>query len=381
MSGLEPGAAIKVGAVLSLRGRFAPQGRQARDGLSLWVEDVNAAGGLEVRDRDAQWPVELIVYDDESRSGPAAARAEHLIVNDRVDLLVGPYGSSLTLVVAAVAERHRKVLWNHGGASDVVTRQGLRWVVSLLSPASQYFVGILEMIRSVAPGVRRLVLLHRASGTFAPTVIAGAETYARQHGFQIALQARYPPAPSELASLVAHVAACEPDVVLGVGRTEDDLRFARAWRTAGRGTALIGLVATPIQLFRQTLGSDADGFVGPSQWEPSLRYRPDIGPAPAAFAARFHERYSAEPDYPAAQAYAAGLMAQRCIDVAGTLQDEPLRATANRLELTTLYGDFKLDPVTGEQLGHRLVAVQWQGEQKLVVWPEAVAEAPLRMLS
>ncbi len=111
-----------------------------------------------------------------------------------------------------------------------------------------------------------------------------------------------------------------------------------------------------------------------------MGYRPDIGPTPTAFATRFRARHGVEPDYPAAQAYAAGLVAQRCIEATGTLQNEPLRDAANQLVLTTLYGHFKLDAMTSVQIGHQLVVVQWQAGQKRIVWPEAVAQASPQLL-
>ena len=94
------GPAIKVGAALSLSGPFAAHGRQAQRGLALWAEDANAAGGLVVRDRGGQWPVALVIYDDASRSAQAIAATEKLLGDERVDLLIGPYPSMLTLAVA-----------------------------------------------------------------------------------------------------------------------------------------------------------------------------------------------------------------------------------------------------------------------------------------
>src|ERR687886_998532 len=111
---------IKVGIALSLSGRFAAQGNQAQHGLLLWAEDVNNTGGLFVRGRGGKEPVELVVHDDESKREPAAARVEELIIKDRADILIGPYSSALTLAVAPVAERYRKVMWNHGGSSDAI---------------------------------------------------------------------------------------------------------------------------------------------------------------------------------------------------------------------------------------------------------------------
>src|SRR5437763_6950245 len=159
------GLTTKVGAALSLSGPFAAHGRQAQHGLALWAEDANAAGGLVVRDRGGQWPIALVIYDDASRSAQATAATEKLLGDECVDLLIGPYSSMLTLAVAPVAERHGKVLWNHGGASDAVTRAGFRGVVSLLSPASHYFVGLLELVRTRDPTRRRVARRRGAHGT------------------------------------------------------------------------------------------------------------------------------------------------------------------------------------------------------------------------
>lgn len=368
--------AITVGAALSLSGRFAIQGQQAQRGLTLWAADTNVAGGIYVADRSAHLPVELLIFDDASRSAQAVAASEHLIGADRVDLLVGPYSSVLTLAVAPVAERHRKVLWNHGGSTDAVTSQGLRYLVNLLSPASHYFTGVLDMARELDPAATRVALLHGVRGTFPQAVIGGAETYARQQGLQIVCKAPYPPLESDFTSLAAQVAALHPDIILGVGQTEADLAFARQL-TQQRSTAVvIGLVAAPIALFPQTLGADAHGMVGPSQWEPGVRYTPELGPTPVGFTAHFRHQFQVDPDYVAAQAYAIGLVIQRCIELTGTLRDESLLEAARILDLTTFYGNFKLDRATGAQIGHRLVVVQWQHGAKRIVWPPAAAEQP-----
>jgi branched-chain amino acid transport system substrate-binding protein len=367
--------AIKVGAALSLSGGFALQGRQAARGLRLWAEDVERAGGVAVRDRDGRLPVEMVIYDDESRTGLAAARVEKLIAEDRVDLLIGPYSSALTMAAAPVADRYRKVLWNHGGASDAIARRNFRFVVGLASPASQYFVGILRMLMHVAPSATRVAFVYGARGTFPPAVIAGAERYARDNGMRVILKAPYPPAREGLAALGAQLTTQSPDVILGVGRMEEDVQFARTLKAQRVRARAMGVVAAPLREFAAALGRDTHGFLGPSQWEPGARYRPDVGPAPAEFVARFRDRFGGEPDYPAVQAYAAGLVAQRCVEAAGTLRDGPVREEADKLDFTTLYGRFKLAAPAGEQIGHSMVIVQWQDDRKPIVWPPEVAEA------
>jgi ABC-type branched-subunit amino acid transport system substrate-binding protein len=126
------------------------------------------------------------------------------------------------------------------------------------------------------------------------------------------------------------------------------------------------------------LGQEADGFCGPSQWEPMLRDQPDLGPRSSEFARRFRDRFGTAPDYPAAQAYAAGLIAAECVRRAGSLAQDALRRAAGDLDLTTFYGRFRLDPQSGQQVGHAMVVVQWQRGRKEIVWPPTAATAPFQ---
>jgi branched-chain amino acid transport system substrate-binding protein len=134
-------------------------------------------------------------------------------------------------------------------------------------------------------------------------------------------------------------------------------------------------VAAPIQQFRDALGRDAEGFIGPSQWEPNAGYEADYGPAAGLVIASL-SRLGPEPvDYPMVQAYAAGLVAQRCLEEAGDLEPATLRAAAARLDFSTFYGRFKIDPDTGRQVGRSGVVVQWQQGRKVVVWPPEQRQA------
>src|SRR4029453_18018553 len=77
-------------------------------------------------------PLRLVRLDAASSASRARENAARLLTAERVDLLLGPYGSGSTLAVARVAAAHRKILWNHGGASDAVTEAGSAFVVSVL---------------------------------------------------------------------------------------------------------------------------------------------------------------------------------------------------------------------------------------------------------
>ncbi len=69
------------------------------------------------------------------------------------------------------------------------------------------------------------------------------------------------------------------------------------------------------------------------------------------------------------QAYAGALVAQRCVEAAGTAADAALRSLAGILDFSTFFGPFKINPETGRQTGHSMLIVQWQQGRKVVVWP------------
>ena len=358
---------ITVGMPISLSGRYALQGRQCCAGLQCYAGDLNRAGGLLFPARGRRLSLKITVYDDRSDEATAQALTERLI-NEGVDLLFGPYGSGLTAVAAAVAERHQCVLWNHSGAAAVGPSP---WVVGVLTPAEQYFGTLLDLLHTRQPPPRRVVLFHADTG-FAAAVAGGVHAWAREKAIPVATEV-YPSgtSPARVRALLESPA----DVVLGVGRIEDDLMLARALR-AGRTTGrLVGVVAAGIARFREELGDEADGFLAPTQWEPAVHYQQDYGPSAEEFLRSYGASTAVPLDYPAAQAYAAGLVAQRCIEEAGSLEPGALRAAAARCRMLTFYGAFAIDPASGRQTAHRMLVVQWQHGRKRIVWPAEVAEA------
>ena len=366
---------ITVGMAVSLTGQFSGQGIQALAGARAWVQDCNSEGGIYVASAGRKLLLRLTHYDDESAPGVAAALTERLILEDRVDLLLGPYSSVLNMAAAPVAERHRRVLWNHGGASDGINQQGYRWTVSILTPASTYLHGVIGLVTETDPEAHRLAILYSVRGSFPKTVASGVKAYALEKGFQVVYSASYRPPLDDFSPWLDEMAEKEPDVVIGVGRIQDDLALARQIAERPFQARMIAVVAAGIGQFHEELGGLATGFLGPSQWEPGADYAPDYGPS-ARELARRHDMFGPRGgDYAMAQAYAAGLVAQRCVEESGSLQNQALREVASRLDLTTFYGRFKLEAGTGLQVGRSVVIVQWQGDGKRVVWPPELRQA------
>ena len=365
---------VKVGITSSLTGRFQGQGRQALAGATAWVKDTNDKGGIHLRALGKSLLVELVHYDDESVAQTARTMTERLVVEDQVDLLLGPYSSVLTLEAAKVAEKYQVVLWNHGGASDQVHSSGLEWIVSILTPASQYLSGVLDVMKELEPGARRVAILYSDRGTFPTAVVNGAEAHARKQGFRIVFKSSYHPPLNSYLSMLDDLADKRPHLVLGVGTIEDDLLLAQQMVQLQVKPKMVALVAAGIKQFVEVLGESASGFVGPSQWEPAAAYVPDYGPSMQQLAQGPEGLRLTESDYAMAQAYAGGLVAQKCVEGGGSLDNRVMREVAHKQDFTTFYGRFKVDPVSGCQIGRTVVIVQWQDGKKIVVWPKELRQ-------
>ena len=362
---------IGVGLSVSLTGQFSSQGRRVLEGLRYWVDDCNTAGGLRLNQSSVPLPVRLLHYDDESRLARAAGIARRLIDEDRVDILFGPYSSSLTLASARVCEEKGVALWNHGGASDAVQFGGFTRVVSILAPASSYLSRVVDFLANRHPRSRKAAVLRSSQGTFPKAVGDGFVERARQANWEVVFDESYEPDCPGFRRAVKRLGECSPDVVVGVGRIQDDLALAKELATASMDAEAMVVVAAGVSQFGKEMGAFAEGFIGPSQWEPGLANVPDHGPTTAELRERHAGFQEGEADYTMAQAYAAGLVVERCVMEAGSLDGTDLVEAAKRLRFTTFYGSFEIDPANGAQVGKMVPLVQWNGGRKRVVWPNA----------
>jgi hypothetical protein len=98
----QSGAPIKIGYSMSLTGGLAPNGKSALLAQRIWEEDTNAQGGMLGR------PVKLIYYDDKSSPSEIPSIYTKLLDIDKVDFIIGAYGTALTAPAMPIVIQRRK---------------------------------------------------------------------------------------------------------------------------------------------------------------------------------------------------------------------------------------------------------------------------------
>lgn len=365
---------IKIGVASAVTGRFSAEGKFGFDGMKLWEDEVNARGGILVKEFGKKLPVKLIHYDDESDRDKVAKLVERLVVEDQVHLLLGPYASPQGIAAAPIAEKHKMPMFHWGVATDALWDQGVSWNVGLITPASQYLWGTLEMIKKFQPGAK-IAILH-ADDAFSVEAAKGAAKRAQETGLQIVFSQKYPADIKDFTPILLRLKELKPDALIGGGHVVSGLLLSRQLLEQKLDfIKLISLlVVVPIAQFGKELGPQAEGFMGPSQWEPGVSYRPEFGPTNADFVKRFQGKYNYVPEYRAAQGYFVGWHLEKIIEEAGSLAPEKILDAAKKLKFTTSYGVYEVTSGL-KQLGHTMVTVQWQGGKAVIVWPPGAAEA------
>ncbi|MCD6306136.1 MAG: amino acid ABC transporter substrate-binding protein [Deltaproteobacteria bacterium] len=371
---------IVIGHPACLSGKYAKAGEQAVGGIKACVEWVNTTyGGVQVGDKKI--PLKYKYYDCESKKEVVTSLIGRLVSVDKVNVIFAPYSSGLTLRGAPVAESRRILYMDHGGASNAIFRQGFRYIVQTIGPATRYHEGTLDMIHKIAPNDKRLALAYEDS-EFAKMVMEGARDHAKKLGFEIVFERTYPKGVTDLTPLLSALKVSKPDLVLGGGHFEDGQLFNRQMADLNIDVNALSLIAAAtLPAFYRALTTMAEGVMGPSHWEFGVKYSaeqakatglPWIGPSQDQFMALFKKFTKKDmlPDYHAAEAGAQVLAYVLGVQKAGSMDSTKVRQALGELKFMSFYGGWKVDE-SGMQVGHSMVDVQWQDGKRVIVWPEA----------
>ena len=352
-------ADVVVGASVALTGKYARTGQEQLQGFQMWVEEVNARGGLLGR------KVALKYYDDESKPETGAKLYEKLITDDKVDLLIGPYSSDVTLAASTVAEKHGMPMVSSGASSSEIWERGYKNTFGLYTLADTYMDQILELGK--AKGLKKIALVYENT-SFPRDVAKGVRNKAKALGMQIVFDEEYGKASTDFTSTIVKIKAKKPDMIIGGSYLPDSTGFMRQAKENRLYTKIFVFAVGPgLPDFGRNLGLDAEGVMGNTQWEPTLNI-----PGAKEFAGKYKTRHGHEPGYHAGGGYGAGQVLEAAVKQAGSFERDKLRKALFELDTVTAFGRFKVD-ATGKQIGKPAYAVQWINGERHVVLPAAAA--------
>jgi len=362
----QKGPPIRIGATVSLSGKYLEPSAMVLDAMRLWEKQVNQRGGLLGR------PVQLVLYDDQSRPELVEKFYHRLIVKDKMDLLLSPYGTPLTQKASELSERHKFVMLAAAASGETLWRRGYKYLFGVYTPAGRILIGFLDVI--ARQGLESLAILFENTPHNISTA-RGAESWAKRLGLQVKYCQAFREGKEEIYQLLRESLDTRPDALIFCSYPEDSYIMLDLLKQAKfRPKAICESIAPSLPSFYHRGGSMAEGIFGPSQWEPHIRIP---FPGTKEFIENFKKLAHRTPSYHAASAYAACKIIEKGIKHNQSLDRERLRDYILSLDTVTIVGRFRVDS-TGMQLAHSPLLIQWQDGKKEIVYPHSMQTAPPR---
>lgn len=354
---------VRIGVSLGLTGNYKAPAAMQKRGYELWLEEVNARGGLQGR------PVELLIHDDQSDPATAVRFYREFVTGGDVDHVFGPYSSELTAAVAPFVDEAGYPMLAPGAAAEAIWQNGYGGVFGMWMSASRYSQGMLRL--AYEAGLKTIAILH-ADDPFSEGIAMGARKWAPYLKFRVIVDERFAIGTRDLTQQMRRARDAGAELVIVAGHRDEAVNARQAAATLGwEPPAFFATVGPALAEWKEAMGDNAEGAFATTIWEPheSVTY-----PHSQEFTTAFRQRFGVDPSYHAATAYAAGQILEAAISQAGGLDKHNVRAALFDLDTYTITGRFAVDH-TGMQVKRLGMILQWQDGKKEIVWPEEVRSA------
>jgi branched-chain amino acid transport system substrate-binding protein len=359
---------LTVGISLSLTGDLADPGAAAKRGYELWADTANANGGVLGR------RVSLTILDDASLPDRAAANYEKLIAEDKVDLVMGPFSSKLTIPSSQVAARHGYAFVEPAGGAPAVFEQRLGNLFFVQpAPAVQQGAVFGQYILSLPAGKRPKTAAYTVlDDPYTAPLAANVREMFEKAGIKTVYAHTYAHG-ADLQPVMTQVAAARPDVLFAAAQNEDGyatvnnlvrLRWAPTWLYLANGAN------SPLAFPAKVGAANVNGIFTSGDWFPTTSASGN-----STFVNEYLAKYGGQPnevDNTSVEAYSAGLLLEQVAAKTGRIDNDTIIETLHQGTWLTPVGDLSWDAY-GSPKG-TFILVQWIDGKLQSVYPDGWAQ-------
>jgi branched-chain amino acid transport system substrate-binding protein len=363
---------IKIGAAVALTGAVSKEGKLLKDGYDLWLAEVNRQGGIKVGGKPHR--VEMVYYDDESNAQTGAKLTEKLITEDKVQFILGPFSSPITMQTSVIGEKYKIITMAALANSDAIYDRGFKYVFSVLPPATKYMRLLLEMGTKLQPRPRTLAIL-ALNNPFGLLVAQGTQEQAKALGYEVVYHEKYPAQSADVSAFLTQIKAKNPDVVVASSFFQEALLITKQAKELRLCPKILAFTVGPaLPDFTKSLGKDAEHIYGSEWWLPNMGWKGRDFGSSQDYAKAVKARLGYEPGYHTAAGTASGLLLQMAIEKAGSLETDAVRQALLGLDVDTFWG-----PVAWNDKGVNVKGasgpIQIRDGRVVSVYPEGLREA------
>jgi branched-chain amino acid transport system substrate-binding protein len=358
-------AKIRIGYAVSISGPYA-QGAESTtwSQYQLWAKDVNETGGIFLKKYNKKVPVELIEYDDRSQLEEATRLVERLILEDKVDFVLPPWGTATNLAVAPLFNKYEypAILFTISSMAAYDLAPRFPWTFfALVQPD--------DGTRPLAETVAKLKQDGKIAGRIAIMSVAdqlGVEMSgemvkeAKKQKIDIVYNKSYPLGVADLSGQIREMQQLKPDAFFAFSYPPDTFMLADQTTTLGFSPSIYySGVGTIFPAFYAKLGKKAEGILCYGANDPDY-------PGFKEYAARHLAVYKRPTEGGAAGVYGTMQVLQQAIETVGELDRKKVRDAIAAGTFKTVYGELKFHD---QLIVKPWAAGQWQNGQIVPILP------------
>ncbi|MBL7226053.1 MAG: amino acid ABC transporter substrate-binding protein [Proteobacteria bacterium] len=260
---------ILVGGTISVTGPLSKIVGPFKKLASSWQDLINEQGGIWVRDYKKRLPVRFITYDDKSDQATSLKYYERLVTVDKVNLLIGPFGSHNSFPAATVAESHKIPMVMVCASDRKLFERDYKWSVSQLDEADLEHVGFIEM--AAKSGKVKTIAMIGEDKLHCTGSMNGAAKRAEELGLQIVMKEIIPGGTKDFTSVIIKIKGLKPDVVFVEAFPGFEIPFMKQAIEMGLrpNQFFNGHIVAPLV---KVLGKYVENLCGSVYWAPGFKF-------------------------------------------------------------------------------------------------------------
>jgi len=358
---------VRIGYTLSATGPYSvgAQITQAPN-YTLWQEQVNARGGLAVKG-EGRRPIEFISIDDRSEIETAVRFYEKLATDDKVDLMLPPWGSAMNFAIAPVASKYGYPLLGPTAISAKFKELAIPYFYTFLVQPEGQMKAVAALLKDLkAQGKISKVAVAYVNDLFGIELNAATGPALREAGVEVVDTKSYPLGAKDLSPLLKGFKAAGADAFVGLTYPPDNILVtSQAKEVDWNPPVFFTGVGTAFPFYRERF-KGAEGVMGIGGWNPKVKF---------AGAKEYYDahvkKHQKEPDrWASAFAYASLQILEKCVAEVG-LDRPKIKAMLDATEFQTVAGPIKF--AKGENVATPGMVGQWQKGEFEILWPKSWA--------
>ena len=366
-------AAIDVGASIPLTGKFGSLGTQVKPGYEYAVKDINAAGGVYVKEYDKKIPLKLTIYDDESDPTKAVSKLETLFAEQKVVAYLGGAASDMHVATTAIAEKNKVPYLGIAFALNAIHQKGYKYLFSPFPKSVQQGPDTFTILNALIPeGQRPLkVAIFQEKTDWGTEQGTLWKTEAEKSGYTVVVHEVYVFGNTDFVAMINKAKAAGAETLLALPNQPSGEALFKQMVELGWAPKFSLIIRAPENVtWGKNLGKNGDYVTIFPGWHNGMKF-PGVDKLNAAYQAEFKR----PADLLTGPSYACVQILAAAIEKAGTLDRDKIRDAIAATNMTTVIGPVTFNPDgTGKVLDPM---VQWQNGKLELVWPVDQASAKL----